>query len=62
MPDAQPITTTKQSFSLNRHLNISEKLSEFSNVAAIVMILVFAAIYRTKGFDIASLLVREQVL
>ena len=62
MPDSQPYTITKQSYSINRHLNISEKLSEFSNIAAIVVILVFAAIYRTKGFDIAGLLVRERVL
>ena len=62
MPDSQPYTVTKQSYSINRHLNISEKLSEFSNIAAIVVILVFAAIYRAKGFDIAGLLVRERVL
>ena len=59
MPDVQPYTQIKPGRSLNSHFNITEKLSEFSNVAAIVIILTFAAIYRTKGFDIAGLLVRE---
>ena len=44
------------------NLNISSKLHEFSNVVGIVLILAFAAIYRSKGFDIAGLLVKEECL
>ena len=62
MPDVQPYYAVKQGYSLNSHLGITEKLSEFSNVASIVIILTFAAIYRTKGLDFAGLLVREKVL
>ena len=37
-------------------------MHEFSNVAAVVVILAFVAIYKTAGCDIAGLLVREEAL
>jgi hypothetical protein len=44
------------------HVDVGKKMHEFSNVAAVVFILAFAAIYKSKGCDIAGLLVREQAL
>jgi len=44
------------------HVDVGEKMHEFSNIAAVVFLLAFAAVYRSHGCDIAGLLVREQTL
>ena len=59
LPDTQTFNNINKN---HVNLNISSKLHEFSNIVAIVLILAFAAIYRSKGFDIAGLLVREECL
>ena len=59
MPDTQTFNNIPKN---HVNLNISSKLHEFSNIVAIVLILGFAAFYRSKGFDVAGLLVREECL
>ena len=58
MPDTQTFTNLNK----NHAIDVSGKLHEFSNVVAIVLVLAFAVIYKSKGCDVTGLLVREEVL
>ena len=58
MPDTQ----TFSNFNAAATTSISQKAEEFSKIGAIIVILAIAAIYKSKGCDVAGACVREECL